>query len=389
MLLKNLDIYVYKITDDAFDNIGQINEFTSLIWPDKFNGFSEFELNAPVTPENKELIQKGNIIWCGGDNACMIEIITSESDINGQKFYKVKGRSLEMLLTTRIIWGTYVCVNEYTSTAMYEIVNKHCVNPTDPFRKIPFLECAEDEELGKIVSFQKTGGEVFTILESISLDSELGFDILFKPKEKKLVFKVSEGIDRTFSILDIGFPGFPGASRMVIFSTDLDDILESSYYTNDQDIKTLAYVAGEGEGADRKYIISGNSASKGFERRELYVDANDLQSEVLDDDGNMTTINHDDYNDMLNDRGLEKLAECILAESFEAKMRVVGDVQYKYGVDYFKGDKVIIQDNELGIEVIGKITEVCENYDDEYELIITFGYSYPTLIQKVKRQISK
>ena len=70
-------------------------------------------------------------------------------------------------------------------------------------------------------------------------------------------------------------------------------------------------------------------------------------------------------------------------------MRVIGNIQYKYGIDYNKGDKVIIQDTELGVQVIGKVTEVSENYDDEYELIITFGYSYPTLIQKVKRQISK
>ena len=68
-------------------------------------------------------------------------------------------------------------------------------------------------------------------------------------------------------------------------------------------------------------------------------------------------------------------------------MRVIGDIQYVYGVDYFKGDKVIVQDVELGVQVIAKVTEVSENYDDEYELVITFGYSYPTLIQKVKWQI--
>ena len=28
----------------------------------------------------------------------------------------------------------------------------------------------------------------------------------------------------------------------------------------------------------------------------------------------------------------------------------------------------------------------CENYDDKYELEITFGYSYPTLIEKLKQR---
>ena len=384
MLLKSLDIFVYKLDNDGtFDSIGQINKFTSLIWPDKFNGYATFELNAPVTPENKSLIKKGNILWCGGDNACIIEIIQSEMNEEGQKTYKVKGRTLEALLTTRIIWDTYNCMSKNASTAMYELVNKHCANPSDSYRKIPFLECAEDEKIGKIISFQKTGGEVYDAIESIASDAELGFDILFKPGEKKLIFKVSEGIDRTIAM------NSDDLSSIVIFSTDLEDILSSSYYTNDQDLKTLAYVAGEGEGTERKHIISGNSASKGFARKELYIDARDIQSSFLLPSGLTFVMNDSEYNDLLNDRGMEKLAECIVSESFEAKMRVVGDIQYVYGVDYYKGDKVIIRDTELGIEVIGKVTEVSENYDDEYELVITFGYSYPTLIQKVKRQISK
>lgn len=383
MLLKNIDIYVYKLDDSGtFDSLGEINKFTSLMWPDKFNGYSTFELNVPLTPENRSLIKKGNILWCGGENACIIEIIQSNMDENGQKTYKVRGRSLEMLLTTRIVWGTYNCVNKYSSTAMYEIVNENCVNPSNSARKIPFLECAEDEKLGKITSFQKTGGEVYTALQNIAADVDLGFDIIFKPREKKLLFKVTEGVDRsTASMSDDG-------SKLVIFSTDLDDILSSSYYTNNQDVKTLAYVAGEGEGAERKHLTSGDNASSGFLRRELYVDAKDLRTEILSKDNTVITITDDEYIELLNERGNEKLAERIEVETFEAKMRITGEIQYVYGVDYFKGDKVIIQDTELGIQVIAKVTEVSQNYDDEYELVITFGYEYPTLIQKVKRQIT-
>lgn len=383
MLLKNIDIYVYKLDDSgAFDSLGEINKFTSLMWPDKFNGYSTFELNVPLTPENRSLIKKGNILWCGGENACIIEIIQSNMDENGQKTYKVRGRSLEMLLTTRIVWGTYNCVNKYSSTAMYEIVNENCINPSNSARKIPFLECAEDEKLGKITSFQKTGGEVYTALQSIAADVDLGFDIIFKPREKKLLFKVTKGVDRsTASVSDDG-------SKLVIFSTDLDDILSSSYYTNNQDVKTLAYVAGEGQGAERKHLTSGDNASSGFLRRELYIDARDLRTEILSEDNTVITITDDEYIELLNERGNEKLAERIEVETFEAKMRVTGEIQYVYGVDYFKGDKVIIQDTELGIQVIAKVTEASQNYDDEYELVITFGYEYPTLIQKVKRQIT-
>lgn len=382
MLLKNAEVQVFKLDNDTFEVIGGVNQFTSLIWPDKFNGCASFELNAPATPENKELLKKDNILWCGGDNAAKIEIVHFEKNDSGQKFFKVKGRTLEQILTTRIIWGTYNCVNKNSSTAMYEIVERQCVNPTDSFRKIPFLECAEDEYLGKKISIQKTGGEVYNAIESIAKDADLGFDVLFRPKEKKLIFKVTEGVDRTVSNQTNDM------SNVVSFSTELEDIIESSYYTSNQDIKTLAYVAGEGEGAERKRIISGNSASKGFSRKELYVDARDIQSEIPNEDGTTTKINDDDYNDLLNGRGIEKLAECEMIESFEAKVRIVGNVRYIYGVDYFKGDKIIISDEELGVEIVAKITEVIENYDDEYELEFVFGYESPTLIQKLKRYVS-
>ena len=352
------------------------------MWPDKFNGHATFELWAPITQENKELIKKGNILWCGGDNAAIIEIIQSDVNDKGEKTYKVKGRTLEMFLTTRIIWGTYSCSNKYSSTVMYEIVNENCVNPTKAARKIPFLECAEDEQVGKQIAYQKTGGEVYEALTTLASDADIGFCVLFRPREKKLIFKVIEGVDRSI------MPASTFDANPVIFSTDLEDILKSSYYTNDQDIKSVALVAGEGEGSERKKVISGDDASEGFLRRELYVDARDLQSEVFNNDGSTSSIPEDEYEAMLNNRGDEKLSECVVTETFDATMRVAGNVQYAYGVDYNKGDKVIVQDTELGVQVIGKITEVSENFDDEYELIITFGYSYPTLIQKIKQQIS-
>lgn len=381
MLLKNVEIQIFKLDDTSFEPIGQINEHTSLIWPDKYNGYTQFELNAPVNQENKTLIKKGNVIWCGGNNAARIENILVETKSNGQKVFKVKGRTLEMLLTTRIIWGTYSCVNKKTSTAMYEIVNNNCVNPVDVKRKIPFLECADDDLVGNDVSFQRTGGEVYDSVQSLAVDSDLGFCILFRPAEKKLIFKVLKGTDRTI------MPTSGDGSSVVIFSTDLEDILSSSYYTNDQDVKNVAFVAGEGTASERNNLVSGDDTSSGFLRRELYVDARDLQSEITDDEGNTTTIPFDEYRSMLVTRGKEKLSERQVVETFEAKIRVTGETQYKYGVDYFKGDKVHVYDSDLDVLVAAAVSEIIESFSDKYSLDIIFGFSYPTLIQKIKKQI--
>lgn len=379
LLEKQIQILVFKVDDNTFENIGEVNQYDSLIWPDKFNGYASFELWAPITEENSEYFKKGNILWCGGDNAAKVEIVKSTIDDKGNKTFNVKGRTLEVVLTTRIIWGTYNASNKYASTAMYEIVNQNCVNPTNIKRKIPYLECAEDKQLGGKMSVQKTGGDVYDSLTAIAGSKDLGFNVLFRPKEKKLIFEVVAGVDRTIeqSVVD-----------PVEFSTDLEDILSSSYYTNDQDEKNVAFVQGEGDGALRVSQISGNNELEGFNRKELYVDARDLQSETVNEDGSTTSLTPDEYKAALVNRGDDKLSECEVTETFEAQIRVFGDVQYEFGKDYQKGDKVTVRDRQLNVVVSARITEVEEDFDDEYALVLTFGYSYPTIMQKVKQQIS-
>lgn len=379
LLEKQIQILVFKVDDNTFENIGEVNQYDSLIWPDKFNGYASFELWAPITEENSEYFKKGNILWCGGDNAAKVEIVKSTIDDKGNKTFNVKGRTLEVVLTTRIIWGTYNASNKYASTAMYEIVNQNCVNPTNIKRKIPYLECTEDKQLGGKMSVQKTGGDVYDSLTTIAGSKDLGFNVLFRPKEKKLIFEVVAGVDRTIeqSVVD-----------PVEFSTDLEDILSSSYYTNDQDEKNVAFVQGEGDGASRVSQISGNNELEGFDRKELYVDARDLQSETVNEDGSTTSLTPDEYRAALVNRGDDKLSECEVTETFEAQIRVFGDVQYEFGKDYQKGDKVTVRDRQLNVVVSARITEVEEDFDDEYALVLTFGYSYPTIMQKVKQQIS-
>lgn len=379
LLEKQIQILVFKVDDTTFENIGEVNQYDSLIWPDKFNGYASFELWAPITEENSEYFKKGNILWCGGDNAAVVEIVKSAIDDKGTKTFNVKGRTLEMFLTTRIIWGTYNASNKYASTAMYDIVNQNCISPTNISRKIPHLECAEDKQLGGKMSVQRTGGEVYDALTTIAGSKDLGFNILFRPKEEKLIFEVVAGVDRTIEQSEVD---------PVEFSTDLEDILSSSYYTNNQDEKNVAFIQGEGDGASRVSQISGNNELEGFNRKELYVDARDLQSETVNEDGTTTSLTPDEYKAALINRGDDKLSECEVTETFEAQIRVFGDIQYEFGKDYQKGDKVTVRDRQLNVVVSARITEVEEDFDDEYALVLTFGYSYPTIMQKVKRQIS-
>lgn len=381
MLLDGVTITVFKVTDTVFDTLGEVNRFTHLMWPDNYAGYGTFELQAPVTDENQYLFQEGNILWTGGKNAAVIEIINSETDTKGQKSYVIKGRTLEVLLSRRIVWGTYSVNSEFVSTIMYDLVNQNCVNTTDPNRKIPYLTCDVDLNLGNKISHQKTGGYVYDDILDLSTEFELGFDVLFLPEEKELRFTVTQGVDRT----DLQHPN---SSTSVLLSTDLEDILASEYYLNTQDEKNLALVHGEGDGEKRKEVVSGvDTQISGFARKELYVDARDIQSLVYNSDGTTTELTEEEYLAALLSRGNSKLSEYPRTETFEATIRISGG-QYVYGEDYFKGDKIIIQDLDLGLQVIGRITEVIDHWGNSHETDLTFGYSSPTLLKKVSRERS-
>lgn len=377
LLKKEVEITIFEVSNDKFEQLGFIDQYTSLIWPDSYRGYATFELWAPITEENKNMIKEDNVIWCGGENAAVIEIIKEDVDEKGVKTYNVKGRTLEKYLCDRIIWGGYTR-SGFTSEIMYDLVDKCAINPTNKSRKIPYLVNAVDKKIGKkIAQYQKTGGELYDALDSLASDSDLGFSVLFDPKNEKLIFEVRDGADRTENNVDGNDP--------VVFSTELEDILSSSYYMNKEDLKTVVFVQGEDSGDHRVSVQTGDVYGVGFERRELYVDARDLQSEIQNEDGSYMVLTPDQYASTLIQRGDDKLSEHTKTTVFEAKVRQFGDVQYEFGVDYIKGDKVTVIDEQLGISVSARITKAEENIDDEYELILTFGYSYPTVLQKIKR----
>lgn len=379
-LTKNIQIIVFKIDNTTFEPIGELTQYTSLIWPDMFNGYATFELWAPITNDNSELIKKGNFIWCGGDNAGIIEIVKSQISDKEEKFYHVKGRTLEKLLLDRIIWGSYT-KSGFTSSIIYDIINTQCISPTDSKRKIPYLICTANKNVGKQISnYQRTGKSVYDAVSELATESDIGFSIKFDPYNKQFIFDVYTGVDRTIENT---------TNDVVVFDTDLEDILSSEYYSSIDSYKTVALVQGEDKGSSRKSATAGNDGGSGLDRKELYVDARDIQSEVSNgDSGGTVTLSPEEYSASLTQRGKEKLAENTITETFDAKIRQFGDLQYVFGKDYFKGDKVTVIDRQLMVKVSARITSVEESFGSEYSLILTFGYSYPTMLEKVKRAIS-
>ena len=123
----------------------------------------------------------------------------------------------------------------------------------------------------------------------------------------------------------------------------------------------------------------------GLARRELYIDARDLQSDS-DPDNPLTP---EEYAAVLTTRGREKLAEHQLVRSFSAGIRML-DPTYTYGVDFFLGDTITVTDERLGLTVNAVVQGVRRSASGEGETFtLTLGYAMPTLLDILKRKAGK
>lgn len=427
-----MELNVWVFDSSSITPLGVIDVVTGLTWEEKFADAGNFELWCPLTDVNVELLQEDNLVWIGGESAGVIEYKELSIDDSGVQTIHIQGRLAESYLDYRTIYPM-VSVSGKTSNTLRTLVNNNLINPEDSDRKIPNIELAADqEELGELASYQKTGDSVLTEASRLCDANSLGFRLQFLPREYKFVFRVYEGTDRTLDQTEV---------NPVLFSSELDDILESNYSHNKSELRNLAYVAGEDSGENRK-VQSVGSAS-GLSRRELYVDARDIQSEVswncvtvtkteiLDADTNkvritttktltnpdtgetktstssevkfdeyategtvtqesteMVPMTDSAYYALLSERGKTSLEDYKDIEAFSATLRTFGVTGYEYGVDFFLGDKVTVYDARLKVRINAVVTSVMTTYDEDGErLDIVFGYEQPTLANKLKRRM--
>lgn len=376
---KEMNVLVFQVDNDVFEQVGEVNKIKSLIWQTPFNDYGEFQLTVPLDDENKELLKEGRFLWTGEEVAGIVEYIQNDVDDNGLQVMKVKGHTLEKLLESRVINGTYNVTNGTVSGAVSALVQQLAVNPSDSKRKIPWLVVATDEDVvPDELSMQQTGGSIYDYIMDLTETYEFGFRIVFDPLNKQLVFKVLKGVDRTID---------NGTVDPVLLSTDMEDIIESTYTLDVSEWKNVAYVYGEDEGSARKSVIAGDNDLSGFDRREMYVDAKSVRQEVRNDDGTTTTLSDAEYAKQLTESGKEELSENVREETFEANVRFFGQTMFTYGEDYHVGDKISVADERLGVQADMWIVLAEESKDDEYSLSLTVGFQKPSLYKVMRRRV--
>lgn len=362
-----------EVLNKNFETVHIIDAYKSFIWTERYNKAGDFELFTDINADIIENVSQGSYLTKkDSDYVMMVSDMAITTDVDNGKFINISGYSLEKMLDRRIIWGLKT-LNTNLQNGIKSLLDEAIISPKDADRKISNFIFQESTD-SKITEFkiekQYTGTNLYeAIIELCSLN-EIGFKIILNSKDQ-FVFSLYSGEDRSYD---------NGKNTYVMFSPYFENLVNSNYYTSDENLKTVALIAGEDEGDSRRYFTYNTSNEKGIERRELFVDARDIQSEYYDENNEQQTLTDKEYDALLEARGKEKMLEYTATTAFEGEVDYLRSFVYKR--DFFLGDIVEIE-NEYGFGGTARITEVVTSHDDSE------GYSiYPTfeLINKEDKE---
>lgn len=344
---------LYVLNRD-FEIINYIDTFVSLEWVKRYFDTGDYVLNCVADMNIINSLQKRNYLVREDDERIMIiEKINITTSAENGNTVNVSGRSIESILGRRIIWKqTNSKASETVEQFVRRLVDENAINPTDPKRKIPNLILGELKGFTEKIEKQVTGDNLLTVIKEICQAYNYGFKITMN-EDGYLVFDLYKGTDRSYN---------QSINPYVVFSNDFDNIINTEYEYDETNISNVALIGGEGEGTDRKYQSIGNS--EGLDRYELFVDANDISS-------NNGEISLTDYNNLLIERGNEKIAENTFVESYTGEVETT--LTYVYKKDYDLGD-IVETVNEYGMEATPRIIEIIESENENgYRVVPTFG----------------
>lgn len=374
-----MNVFVFN---KQFDLLGIVDTYSSLIWNREFykSGTFELHLNPPEKDEEAlkliELLQKGNILVKEDSLEEAGEIDDLKLDDQESETMLVTGNLIDDFIAERIVWGKHI-KSGLVEEVMKYFVDANCINPTDPKRIIPNLILSQNRGIIKPANEVNSYGNIAELMEELALKYDVGWRIIFDLTNKKYIFDIFEGLDR--SILQ-------SVNPQAVFSLEFENVLQQTFTDSDNGYKNMALIAGQGEDSDRKLATINNDLS-GFERRELFVDARDLSNTVDSDneDGTEQTMPDEEYEALLISRGESKLAETQRIQTFESGVSVTSNLIYKQ--DFDLGDIVTVMNSRWGVLLNTRITSVQEVYENKtVDIKVNFGSNIPTIIDKIKQR---
>lgn len=424
------DVYVLN---KNLEIIGIADGYKSCIWSNRYNTLGDCELYIQATVDNFKLFAIGNyLVRLDDEMVCQIKKVELDTSVEEGNYIVVTGYDVKGLLDQRIIWGTSTCKGN-VEAFVRTLINNAIVNPVNyPDQRKMFKDNGEQllylgnlaglpEANTEQVSYANIGEKIReycqqynwgyrVVLQGTALYFELykGTDrsdwVVFSPDYENLdtttyieddtnmgnvalIAGSGEGSDRSHEVLG----QYKSTDRYEVY-IDARDLARKIKYEE----LTNAYPDGTvvSSGGEYYYRMSTLDIQIFNDQQLAALQVDYPSGQIKTVDGikyyevynvNIATVysatpgNNDDsilldivYDVYLLSRGNEKLAEYGTKITFEGV--VEPNVTFEYKKDYFLGDIVTVE-NEYGISLEARITEIVEVNDDEgYSVEPKFEY---------------
>jgi len=243
----------YHVFSPEYERLGILGSYLSSTWEEHYQRKGRFILHTVDTDDNARLLKVGNRFWQRDKKTSMI-VYYSKQEKGRIAAY---GHTALVRLNQRIINPTVHVTN--VELGMKAIVRNNT-------RGLTHFRIDANRNLPERFDSQYTGHELLEALEILGIESGVGYFMGFDPEAKQDVFTVYKGDDYTVG------------DNVRVFSAEFRNLDALNIADDISLYKNVAYVAGSGEGLDRTIIIVGNTT--GSERREMYVDARDIQQDT-------------------------------------------------------------------------------------------------------------
>ena len=336
---------IFYFLDEQLNVLAAVDQYQSAIFAGRYYVEGDFELYLPATLEILALAESAAFVAradkpevCG-----IIENVGISTSAESGDVVSVSGRDASALLERRIVWKqtTY---SGNVEKVIRNLIESSFIDPEIPARAVPNFELGAEIGLTQKIRVQYTGDTVASAIQAICKSVETGYRVKLDLQNKKFVFELYQGIDRSFAQNTVPF---------VVFSQDFENLVTSTYQENGANVKNVLQVAGEGQGNERVKVAVGNAS--GIGRKEAFVNAQ-LKS---NNQGELDALT---YQSLLAQDGAQRLAELQPTQQIDGE--VAPSYNFEIGVDYNLGDIVQIE-NEYGKSMQPRITEVIESWSVE------------------------
>lgn len=374
-----------KILNKDFEVVGIVDDYISLIWNERFRSAGDFELHLFANSDIIKIAKKDFYLYRENtDYVMIIRKIEITTDFDEGNKLVLTGHSLEGILKKRVI-ARQLEASNYDNLEEYikAIIGSNITSPKNASRKIPtfdYIDSGSDLIKSITVDDQATVGDtVYDKIVSLCNSEDIGFRVRLTDTNR-FEFKLYSGVDRSYD---------QNERTAIIFSQEYDNLISSDFYSDADEIKTSAIIAGP-KREPHTITIGGQSATvyvdqvitslgdeyTGMDREEVFIEKTDVNryydyNTGWDDVGSFEYW----YDDATFSKLLQEAAQIDLEryktnEVFSAEVDPLG--AWKYDIDYSLGDIVQVKDGYGQEGKVRVVSYIISDGPDGYQEYPTF-----------------